>query len=282
MSAYAWVDPHHPKRKPQQHTRTHSRRLSTGGGVAEVPAAAPAAGDEAGAETAAPRRPSLPLLRQSSLQQAPPAHHHALLQRQSSIQPQSLQRQSSIQSQASQRPQQQQMRRSSSIDAGFDSLDSLPADVASSSFDDGGAGTSPLPRSAPTQQLQQQQLAQGAAAHHRPSSVADAVHTSPCLVPLGPVAAVAGVGSHFRPLCVVPPAPGRSAAYLVVGALGQPLLQVVALPSLALVHTHALPGVRVGGLAADPRGGRLLVVDSAKRRALHVLAWPLPGMPPLE
>ena len=110
-------------------------------------------------------------------------------------------------------------------------------------------------------------------------------YPQPCLVPLGPVEAVAGVGSHFRPLCVVPgvvgPHGGSGRSHLVVGAMGQSTLLVVALPSLALVHTHVLAGVRVGGLAADPRGQRLLVVDTARKRALHVLQWPLPGMPAL-
>lgn len=55
----------------------------------------------------------------------------------------------------------------------------------------------------------------------------------------------------------------------------------MSLPGLALVHEHTLDGMRVTGLAADPWGGALVVCDAAST-SLHVLAWPLAGMPPLE
>jgi hypothetical protein len=38
---------------------------------------------------------------------------------------------------------------------------------------------------------------------------------------------------------------------------------------------------RVTGLAADPSGIALAVRDAASE-AIHVLPWPLPGMPPLQ
>lgn len=93
-----------------------------------------------------------------------------------------------------------------------------------------------------------------------------------------PAARLAG---GYRPIAVVPPGPGKAASHLVVGTTGEPELLVLALPSLALVHEHRLEGVRVYGLAADPCGAALVVCDGAAS-AVHVLAWPLPGMPPLE
>ena len=96
----------------------------------------------------------------------------------------------------------------------------------------------------------------------------------------GPVSA-AGARDSWRPLAVVPPGPGRRAAHLVVGAFNQPELRVLSLPGLALVHSHTLEGMRVTGLAADPAGVALVVCDRASK-SIHVLAWPLPGMPVLE
>ena len=84
--------------------------------------------------------------------------------------------------------------------------------------------------------------------------------------------------SRFRPLAVVPPAPGKRISHLVVGIGYTVKLLVLALPDLVLVHTHNLD-YPVIGLAADPWGGFLAVCGSS---ALHVLAWPLPGMSPLE
>ena len=78
----------------------------------------------------------------------------------------------------------------------------------------------------------------------------------------------------------MPPARGKSVSHLVVGTADSPELLVLSLPGLALVHTHRLDGVRMMGLAADPWGGALAVCDDASK-TLHVLAWPLPGMPPL-
>lgn len=97
---------------------------------------------------------------------------------------------------------------------------------------------------------------------------------------LGPVSA-AGARDSWRPLAVVPPGPGRRAAHLVVGAFNQPELRVLSLPGLALVHSHCLEGMRVTGLAADPAGVALVVCDRASK-SIHVVAWPLPGMPALE
>ena len=87
--------------------------------------------------------------------------------------------------------------------------------------------------------------------------------------------------SESRPLTVIPPAPCKAVSYLVVGTGESSELLVLSLPSLALVHTHRLEGMKVLGLAADPWGGALAVCDAASQ-FLHVLTWPLPGMPPLQ
>ena len=95
----------------------------------------------------------------------------------------------------------------------------------------------------------------------------------------GPIAA-AGTSRGSRPLAVMPPAPGKRVSHLVVGESFSPELLVLSLPSLALVHTHSLEGMCVLGLAADPWGGAL-VIRNYNSKSVHVLAWPLPGMPPL-
>jgi hypothetical protein len=100
------------------------------------------------------------------------------------------------------------------------------------------------------------------------------------LVSEGVVEAAGDAGSS-RPLAVVPPAPGERTSYLVVGSFGTPTLLVLSLPDRRLVHTHTLKGMKITGLAADPSGCALAVCDGASK-ALHVLPWPLPGMPPLQ
>ena len=100
------------------------------------------------------------------------------------------------------------------------------------------------------------------------------------LVCQGPVEA-AGTSNGYHPLAVMPPAVGKTTSYLVVGTLSKPELRVIALPSLMLVHTHVLEGMRVRRLAADPMG-RALAIGSYSSDTIRVLAWPLRGMPPLE
>jgi hypothetical protein len=95
------------------------------------------------------------------------------------------------------------------------------------------------------------------------------------------VVEAAGTADYWRPLAVMPPTPGRHTSYLVVGAYLKPTLRVLSLPDRRLVHTHTLEGMDVTGLAADPTGTALAVCDAATR-AIHVLPWPLPGMPPLQ
>jgi hypothetical protein len=91
----------------------------------------------------------------------------------------------------------------------------------------------------------------------------------------------AGTAGHWRPLAVMPPTPGLHTSYLVVGTYGEPTLLVLSLPDCRLVHTHTLEGMLVTGLAADPSGTALAVCDGAST-AIHVLPWPLPGMPLLQ
>ena len=99
------------------------------------------------------------------------------------------------------------------------------------------------------------------------------------LVKEGRVEAAGGT-DNFRPLTVMPPAPGLRTSYLIVGEHGTPTLHVLSLPDRRLVHTHTLEGMEVAGLAADPSGAALAVCDGASS-AVHVLPWPLPGMPAL-
>jgi hypothetical protein len=95
------------------------------------------------------------------------------------------------------------------------------------------------------------------------------------------VVKAAGTADTDRPLAVFPPTPGRHTSYLVVGTLGNPTLLVLFVPDCRLVHTHTLEGMKVTGLAAEPSGRALTVCDNASK-AIHVLPWPLPGMPPLQ
>lgn len=95
------------------------------------------------------------------------------------------------------------------------------------------------------------------------------------------IVAVAGVGKFLRPLTVVPPSPGKRASHLVIGATNKPELLVLVLPGLTLTHVHVLDGMRVLGLASDPWGGTLAVCDGPSK-AVHILAWPLRGMPVLD
>jgi DNA-binding beta-propeller fold protein YncE len=95
------------------------------------------------------------------------------------------------------------------------------------------------------------------------------------------VVGAAGTAVDDRPLAMLPPTPGRHTSYLVVGTRLKPTLRVLSLPSRRLVHTHTLDGMLVTGLAADPSGTALAVCDYTSN-AIHVLPWPLPGMPPLQ
>jgi hypothetical protein len=100
------------------------------------------------------------------------------------------------------------------------------------------------------------------------------------LVPEGVIKG-AGNATQWRPLTVVPPAFGLNASHLVVGTFGVSTLLILSLPDRQLVHTHVLEGVQIVGLTSDPSGTALAVCDSSSN-AVHVLPWPLPGMPPLH
>lgn len=96
----------------------------------------------------------------------------------------------------------------------------------------------------------------------------------------------AGTRSYPRLLAVVPPATGKRVSHLVVGTQGESELLVLALPGLALVHTHELQGMCIKALAADPWGESLALSATADndyfKDAIYVLAWPLPGVAALE
>ena len=91
-----------------------------------------------------------------------------------------------------------------------------------------------------------------------------------------------------RLIAIVPPAPGKRVSHLVVCTTIRAELLVFSLPNLVLVHTHTVMLSRytkmssiVTALAADPWGGALAMYNILDR-ALHVLPWPLTGMPLLE
>jgi hypothetical protein len=103
---------------------------------------------------------------------------------------------------------------------------------------------------------------------------------SEALLPRGFVDA-AGVSTNWRPLAIVPPAAGRRCSYLVVGTYNAAGLRVLSCPGCELVCEFDAPGgMLVWGLAADPAGSSLVVLDGLSRAA-QVLPWPLPGMPEL-
>jgi hypothetical protein len=98
------------------------------------------------------------------------------------------------------------------------------------------------------------------------------------LIDSGEVGA-AGNGISYRPVAVVPPGPRTTSSYLVVGTHEEDEILIIALPERTLVHTHHLEdGVRVAGLTGDPAGGALVICDH-NSAYIHVLSWPLPGMP---
>ena len=91
----------------------------------------------------------------------------------------------------------------------------------------------------------------------------------------------AGSKHCFRHLAVMPPATGKRVSHLIVGTEDSSELLVLSLPGLALVHSHVIEGMQLIGMAADPFGKALVVHDFISK-AFNILAWPLPGMPPLK
>lgn len=108
-----------------------------------------------------------------------------------------------------------------------------------------------------------------------------------------------------RPMTVMPPAPGKRHSHLILGCQMKEELRVIELPSLTLVCTTSLKtslgdGIMVQGLASDPHGAALVVLEFFDEREIHdveatlesdsdfpesvirVMPWPLPGMPHLE
>ena len=57
----------------------------------------------------------------------------------------------------------------------------------------------------------------------------------------------------------MPPARCKRDSYLVVGTAYRSELLIMSLAGLALIYTHVVEGMQVGGLAADPLGGALAV-----------------------
>jgi hypothetical protein len=94
-------------------------------------------------------------------------------------------------------------------------------------------------------------------------------------------------GRNYRALAVFPPSAGRGISYLVIGTWGDPDVIVLKLPHGRLVAKCGLSDrgrtvrkFNVKGLAADALGRNLVVCDDGG--TVHVLPWPLEGMPLLE
>ena len=103
-----------------------------------------------------------------------------------------------------------------------------------------------------------------------------------------------GATPNLFALAVVPPASGRRKAHLVVAQHGSSHMSVLELPSRRLVSTVAPSWLhRIAGIAADPHGAALVVTVLGKYPAdpeggsdqlkplVHVLPWPLDGLPEL-
>jgi len=92
----------------------------------------------------------------------------------------------------------------------------------------------------------------------------------------------AGTADRFRPLAVMPPAPGKHSSYLILGSMETPNLLVLSLPGHEPCFEHAIEGRRcVVGIAADPWGTALIVCCSgesmSKNDEVLVIPWPFEG-----
>ena len=96
----------------------------------------------------------------------------------------------------------------------------------------------------------------------------------------GPLAAIKPSYAKLF-LAVMPPAANKTTSHLLIATAAELRVYRLTLPDVALVHTHILEGMEVAGIAADPWGEALAVCD-CDSESIHVLAWPLSGMPPLE
>jgi hypothetical protein len=89
---------------------------------------------------------------------------------------------------------------------------------------------------------------------------------------------ISGAGTNHILTTVVPAVAGKRKAHAVVACFGSNIISVYSLPEGTFVCKCQLQETHAVGLAADPYGSALVVAGSD----LHVLAWPLPGMPELE
>jgi hypothetical protein len=101
------------------------------------------------------------------------------------------------------------------------------------------------------------------------------------LTKLTTLTGIPGMVGDVKPLAVMPPVVGRSTAFLLIGMLDSSTVHVLSLPSCTLVHSHVFPGMEIEGLAADPTGTALAICDRSETHssAVHVVGWPLEGMP---
>jgi hypothetical protein len=99
------------------------------------------------------------------------------------------------------------------------------------------------------------------------------------LLPLRAIETTAGIHAICS-IAVVPRAPGSDTAYLLACACDGTIVSIFALPSCTKIHQYYFEGMKVRGLAAEPHGSALAVCDD-RGQCVHVVAWPLPGMPVL-
>lgn len=130
-------------------------------------------------------------------------------------------------------------------------------------------------------------------------AVASWLWTGKALQPRGLVEA-AGVDVSRRLVAVLPPAPGRLVANLIVGTTNSRALRVLSLPGLQLAYVAALPSLfcppdsaqrhpaggypdagDVWGIVGCASGTALVVCSPSTRHNLVALPWPLPEVPAL-
>ena len=132
-------------------------------------------------------------------------------------------------------------------------------------------------------------------------AVASWLWTGKALQPRGLVEA-AGVDASRRLVAVLPPAPGRLVANLIVGTTNSRALRVLSLPGLQLAYVAALPSLfsppgsasavrlrhpaggvsdagDVWGIVGCASGTALMVCSPSTRHNLVALPWPLPELP---
>jgi hypothetical protein len=94
------------------------------------------------------------------------------------------------------------------------------------------------------------------------------------------------ISESVRTITVIQPTAGRRISYLVGGHENMFddsfILQVFSLPDLSWVCSTLIPCHWGKTLSADPSGTSIAMLNSYMGDAIHILPWPLAGMPALE